>query len=103
MPSSLAPYAPYIAFAAIAVGLFALMMLVRHGVRRAGLGRRPVLLAALVLSALPALYVGLTWGQLLPESYVRFGRPWATLLGLEVETYYHALCELADSIPAGRG
>jgi len=23
----------------------------------------------------------------------------ATLLGLEVETYYHALCELADSIP----
>ncbi len=27
----------------------------------------------------------------------------ATLLGLDVETYYQALCELADSIPAGHG
>jgi hypothetical protein len=27
----------------------------------------------------------------------------ATLLGLEVETYYRALCELADSIPGGTG
>lgn len=27
----------------------------------------------------------------------------ATLLGLDVETYYQALCELANSIPARRG
>ncbi|MBI4706017.1 MAG: VWA domain-containing protein [Deltaproteobacteria bacterium] len=44
--------------------------------------RRPVLLAALVFAVLPPLYVVLVWGGLLSESYVRFERPWASLLGL---------------------
>lgn len=81
MPQLPAAYAGYLPFAAIALGLFALMILLRYGLQR-GLGRRPILLVALLLSAAGPLYVGLTWGQLLPESYVRFLRPWATLLGL---------------------
>ena len=69
-------------FGLLGLGLFGLLLAVRYGVRRAGLGRRPVLLAALALAVLPPLYVALVWGRLLGESYLRFGRPWATLVGL---------------------
>ncbi|MBW2523089.1 MAG: VWA domain-containing protein, partial [Deltaproteobacteria bacterium] len=36
----------------------------------------------MTLAAAGPLYVGLVWGQVLPESYLRLERPWATLAGL---------------------
>ena len=71
-------YAP---LAALTVGLLTIALVVRHGLRQAQLGKRPVLLGALLLSALPGLYVGLNWARVLPESYVRFGKPWAAIVG----------------------
>src|SRR5690606_41319176 len=41
---------------------------------------RPVLLLGLVLAALPAVYVGLVWTRLMPESYIRFARPFLGLV-----------------------
>jgi Ca-activated chloride channel homolog len=69
----------YLPWAALGVGLLALALVLRAAFR-AGVARRPVLLAALVLSALPGLYVALTWLRVIPESYLRFGRPWASVL-----------------------
>jgi hypothetical protein len=51
--------------------------------------------ALLAAYHLPTINYGAAAG---PEDAELFG---ATLLGLDVETYYRALCELADSIPAG--
>ncbi len=70
----------YLPFLATFVGVLAFAILVRLAVVRAAIGRRPVLLAALVLSALPALYVGLAWCGLVPDGYLRFARPPITLV-----------------------
>lgn len=52
-----------------------------------GLGRRPVLLLALIASAAPGLYVGLVWTAVLAESYLRFSRPWLAPLALMAMTF----------------
>jgi hypothetical protein len=58
--------------------------------------RQPENLPLLVAYHIPSINYG---GIVEPRHAELYG---ATLLGLEVETYYQALCELADSIPAHR-
>ncbi|MBM4357843.1 MAG: VWA domain-containing protein [Deltaproteobacteria bacterium] len=55
----------------------------RFGWRR-GLRARPVWLGALVVAALPPLLVAMTWARVLPEAYLRFGRPALTPIGFVV-------------------
>lgn len=64
-----------------ALGGFILLAaaLLRLGIRRAGLARRPIVLAVVLLAAAPALLVLLGWARLLDVPYVRFERPWLTL------------------------
>jgi uncharacterized membrane protein len=74
---------PWIALA-VGLGVFALVVVV--ALRRGG-ARRPVLLAMLFVALLPALYVALVWLRAMPESYLRFGRPWATLVPLAAMSF----------------
>ncbi|MEQ9320995.1 MAG: VWA domain-containing protein [Polyangiaceae bacterium] len=79
IPLEMQPYAPYVALAlGIALGAGGLFWLVA----RKRVHTRPILLTATIVAALPVLYMGLVWTRVVPEAYVRFGRPWATLLGL---------------------
>ncbi len=70
----------YLPFAALALGFFVFGLVVRFGVQKANVQRRPVLLAGMIVGALPALYVGLTWAAVFSDSYLRLARPWVTLL-----------------------
>ncbi len=70
----------WLPIAGVAFGLLLFAMFVRVAVAR-GVARRPVLLAGLFVSALPALYVGLVWARLLSDVYLRVARPWVTPLG----------------------
>lgn len=79
IPIELVPYVPYIALGA---GTLATLVAWLYVYRRAQLRRRPALLVGLLLAAAPALYMGLVWTRLAPESYLRLARPWATGLGL---------------------
>jgi uncharacterized membrane protein len=76
-PTSLLRALPFVA---TGVGALAFALFVRFAIARAGLGKRRVLLAALALSALPALHVGLVWCGLFSEGYLRFARPAFTLV-----------------------
>ena len=78
MPPALQPYVPFVAFGAL---LFAMLVVWRAAWAR-GAKARPLLLVLIVLSAAPALYTILVWGRVIPESILRFGRPWATFAGL---------------------
>jgi Ca-activated chloride channel homolog len=76
IPAAALPYVPYIAF-----GVGTLIVVVGFVLAfRGKIQRRPVLLTGLVLAALPAVYVGLVWTRLLPESYIRFARPFLGLV-----------------------
>ncbi len=79
IPTHLRPYIPFVAVAllVIVVGL-----LFRWITNVAGLRRRPILLGAMILGALPALYVGLGWTTLVPGGYLRLARPWMTLVAI---------------------
>lgn len=68
----------YLPFAALALGLFVIIAYVRAALR-AGMRARPLLLAGVAIAALPAIYVGLTWSEVMHESYLRLARPWVTL------------------------
>ena len=79
IPLEMQPYLPYVALTlGLALGAGALWWMVAR--KRAH--TRPILLAATIFAALPVLYMGLVWTRVVPEAYVRFGRPWATVLGL---------------------
>ena len=77
--SGLVPYWPW---AALALLVFTVALGLRWAVVHVGLARRPLLLGAIVLAALPALYLALVWTGLVAEAYVRFGRPSLALLAL---------------------
>ena len=77
LPPAALRYLPYAAFAA---GVLAFALLVMFAVRRAGLGKRPLLLAAMIVGGLPALYVGLGWIGLVGQGWLRLERPQLTLL-----------------------
>ncbi len=79
LPPHIALYVPY-----VALGLGALLTVIAGFVifSHGRLRERPVLLVAVLLAAAPALYMGLVWTRLVPESYLRLARPWATGLGL---------------------
>lgn len=83
-PASAMRYAPY---AALALGAIGFALWTRFAARRAGLVRRPVLLAGMIAGALPVLYVGLVWAGLLHDGWLRLARPWATLLGLAATSF----------------
>ena len=68
---------PFLALALTLVALVA-TTLVAH--RRGRFARRPSLLAALLLGALPLVYVELVWARAFAGSYVRFARPEASPL-----------------------
>ncbi|HZO13590.1 MAG TPA: VWA domain-containing protein, partial [Polyangiaceae bacterium] len=72
IPREIAAYLPY---AALGGAVLAFVLVLLFGVRRARIQRRPLLLLALLLGALPAFYVTLVWARLAPEAYVRFARP----------------------------
>jgi uncharacterized membrane protein len=71
-------YTPYIAFG---VGSLVFALALRWAIAVARVHERPILLVASVLACLPLLYVGLVWIRVVPEAYLRFGSPWATVLG----------------------
>ncbi len=75
-----------IAIVALALGLAGFAILLRHALR-AGLGRRRVLLAGMILGALPALYVGLLWAGAVHDGYLRLARPWVTLAALAATSF----------------
>lgn len=77
-----APLIRYLPFIALGAGAIVFALIVRFAIVRARITSRPALLAMMILGALPALYVGLTWAGLLSDSYLRIARPWATLLCL---------------------
>ena len=79
------------------LGVLALVALVAgRAAWRRGSAKRPVLMAALVLSWLPSLYVLLVWLRVLEESYVRFTRPWAT--GVSVVAMAFAVLRLLSLV-----
>ena len=77
----------YLPFAALAAGFFTFGLIVRLAIQRVKVQRRPALLAGMILGALPALYVGLTWAALFSDSYLRLARPWVTLLCLAATAF----------------
>jgi Ca-activated chloride channel homolog len=77
IPAAVLRHLPWIALAAGALG-FAILL--RHALAKAGVARRPVLLAGMIVGALPALYVGLSWAAVVPDVYLRLARPQITLL-----------------------
>jgi uncharacterized membrane protein len=79
---SAAPLLRYLPFISLAAGLVTFAIILRHAILRLNLAKRPALLVTMILGALPALYVGLTWTALLSDSYLRIARPWVTLLVL---------------------
>ena len=72
---------------ALVAGLAGFAALLRAAVTRAGLARRPVLLAGMIVGALPALYVGLGWAGLVSDVYLRLARPGITLLALTATSF----------------
>lgn len=78
---------PYIPFVAIALLVIAVVVLYRWVAIHAGLRRRKILLVAMILGALPALYIGLVWATLVPGGYLRLARPWMTLVTIGVMTF----------------
>jgi uncharacterized membrane protein len=72
----------YLPWVALVAGVVGFAWWLRVAVQRAGLRARPVLLAGMILGALPALYVGLSWAGVLSDVYLRLARPWVTLLAL---------------------
>ncbi|MCS6900023.1 MAG: VWA domain-containing protein [Myxococcales bacterium] len=82
-PLPLALALPYLAMAATAFALGALLL---QG-RPRGLTGRPALLAGLVLGWLPLLYVELVWMRAISERYLRVERPLWALLGAVVAAF----------------
>lgn len=70
----------YLPFAALAAGVIGFAMLLRWAIAKAGVAKRPVLLAGMIAGALPALYVGLTWASIVSDAYLRIARPWVALV-----------------------
>ncbi len=88
--------APYVSYAALAVGLIVWVSYLSFAIRKAGLGRRRILLVGSVLAVLPLLYLGLVWCRLLEEHYVRFERPLLVLpAALVVVAVAHRLLSLS--------
>ncbi|MGK3997275.1 VWA domain-containing protein [Sorangium sp. So ce1024] len=81
-------------------GVIAFAALLRLALRRGAL-RRPILLAWMVVGALPALHVGLAWCGLVTDGYLRLARPWAALLALGA-TSFVALRYLALALASPR-
>ena len=77
----------YLPFAALALGFFVFGLIVRFAIQKAHVQRRPLLLAGMIVGALPALYVGLTWAAVFSDSYLRLARPWVTLLCLAATSF----------------
>ncbi|APR83164.1 Hypothetical protein A7982_08513 [Minicystis rosea] len=82
-----APVLRHLPIVALVVGLLAFAWLVRIAVARVGLARRPVLLAGMIVGALPALYVGLVWARVVSDVYLRLARPWVALLALGATSF----------------
>jgi len=79
IPTHLRPYVPFVA---VALLVLTIVLLYRWVTINAGLRRRPILLVAMILGALPALYIGLVWTTLVPGGYLRLARPWMTLVAI---------------------
>lgn len=77
-------FMPYIA---LGVGVAAFALLLRYAIARLRIQRRPVLLGGMIVAALPALYVGLTWAAVVSDGYLRIARPWVTLLALAAAAF----------------
>jgi uncharacterized membrane protein len=73
---------PYVPFVVLALGALLYALFVRAVIKSASLARRPILLAGMIVGALPALYVGVVWTGLVGGGYLRLARPWITLLAL---------------------
>lgn len=84
IPTQFRPYVPYVA---VALLIIAVGLLFRWVTIKAGLRKRPILLVAMILGALPALYIGLVWTTLVPGGYLRLARPWMTLVSIGVMTF----------------
>jgi uncharacterized membrane protein len=82
-----APLIRYLPFIALGAGAIVFGIVLRYALVRARMASRPALLGMMILGALPALYVGLTWTGLLSDSYLRIARPWATLLALAATSF----------------
>ena len=80
----------FLPFVALGLALVAFALVLRFAVQKGGVGRRKLLLAGMIVGALPAFYVCLTWTALLSDSYLRLARPWVTLL-LAAATSFIAL------------
>jgi uncharacterized membrane protein len=75
---------PYLALALTLAAGVALLVL---GVRRLGLGKRPVLIATAVLGWAPLLYVELVWMRAFADRYLRIERPWGAVLAAVAASY----------------
>ena len=73
------PLLGYLTFIAAAL---AALVVWRALWRRGAASRRPLLLLASVLGSCPTLYAAAVWAGWLPESYLRFERPWLAPLGM---------------------
>lgn len=82
MNASSAPLIHYLPWAALAALLLAYGLWARFAVTRLGISRRRALLIGMIAGALPALYVALAWAGAVSDVYLRFARPWVTLLAL---------------------
>ncbi|HEU4537963.1 MAG TPA: VWA domain-containing protein, partial [Polyangiaceae bacterium] len=74
------PLALALPVVALALTLLAVALGGARLVRRHGLGRRPLLLAAGLLGVLPLVYVELVWTRAIGDRYLRFARPEASPL-----------------------
>ena len=66
----------------LAVGLFVVVTYFRAAIKHVQVHRRPVLVAGVTVAVLLALYVGLVWGGLVPDRYLRVERPFGVVLTL---------------------
>jgi Ca-activated chloride channel homolog len=76
----------YFPWVTVAAGVLAFAWLVRFAILR-GVGERRALLAGMIVGALPALYVGLTWSGLISDVYLRLARPPISVLALAATSF----------------
>ena len=92
----------YLPLLALATALVTVVLVLRKVIVDDQMARRPVLLLGLVCAALVPIYLCLVWVQVVPDTYLRLERPWASLVGFAAMLFVtRRLCQ--HPLRASRG
>ena len=71
----------------IALGVVLSVLYARAAARAVHWHRRPILVGGVAIAALVALYMGLVWGSVLPDRYLRIDRPFGVVVTLAAAAF----------------